>query len=106
MEFHANGFKTTLIFPKRYPNGQPVLSSVWREMTQELRELEGGFSEFPIQGEWRSGESDESKLYFISVRSLERVRQLQALVTRWRIPFQQEAMYFDYYPVHYELITK
>jgi hypothetical protein len=75
-------------------------------MTKELRELESGFSEVLVRGEWRNGEDDESRLYFITVPSLERVRQLQDLITRWRIPFQQDAMYFDYHPVRYELITE
>jgi hypothetical protein len=104
MQYEANGYKVTMIFPKRYRDGSSILASVWNEMTTELRELEGGFSEVPIKGEWRNGEDDESVMYFITVPDVERVQQLQAFVKRWRDPFGQEAMYFDYHPVHYELI--
>jgi hypothetical protein len=44
-------------------------------------------------------------MYFITVPTLERVNELLAFVKRWRHPFGQEAMYFDYHPVHYELIA-
>lgn len=105
MKYVANGYKVTMIFPKRYRDGTSILASVWNAMTTELRELESDFSELSIKGEWRIGEDDESIMYFITVPDLERVERLQNLVKRWRIPFGQEAMYFDYHPVRYELVS-
>ena len=104
MQYESNGYKVTMIFPKRYRDGTSILASVWNAMTTELRELESDFSEVTIQGEWRNGEDDESIMYFITVPSLARVQQLQVFVQRWRRPFGQEAMYFDYHPIHYQLI--
>jgi len=106
MKYEPNGYKVTMIFPKEYPDRTPISASVWNEMTTELRDLEGGFSEILIRGEWRNGEDDESRMYFITVPTLDRVRQLQELSRRWRRPFRQEAMYFDYHPVHYDLIAE
>jgi hypothetical protein len=105
MQYEANGYKVTMIFPKKYRDGTLIRASVWNAMTTELRELENDFSELAIKGEWRNGEDDESIMYFITVPTLERVNELQAFVKRWRHPFGQEAMYFDYHPVHYELIA-
>jgi len=105
MGYKANGYKVTMIFPKKYLDGSSILASVWNAMTNELRELESDFSEIPIRGEWRNGDDDESSMYFITVPTVERVGQLQDLVKRWRRPFGQEAMYFDYHPVHYELVS-
>jgi len=73
-------------------------------MTTELRELESDFTEIPVRGEWRSEADDDSRMYFMTVPTLERVDQLQQFVGRWRRPFKQVQMYFDYHPVHFELI--
>ena len=63
MEHRSNAYKVIMIFPKKYPSGNPVMASVWNAMTTELRELEGEFTEIEAGGEWR-GEKDDSCLYF------------------------------------------
>lgn len=73
-------------------------------MTTELRELEGDFTEVPIRGEWRSENDDDSRMYFLTVSDMDRVWALKKFVGRWRQPFRQSAMYFDYHPVRFELI--
>jgi hypothetical protein len=104
MQYEANAFKVTMIFPKKYPDGSPIRASVWSEMTTELRELESDFTEVPVKGEWRREEDDDSRMYFITVAAIGRVEALRDFVKRWRAPFGQEAMYFDYHPVRFELI--
>lgn len=106
MLYHANAYKVTLIFPKKYPDPDrnPIPASVWNAMYTQLRELESDFTEIPVRGEWRSEEDDESSMYFITVATLERVEQLRNFVKRWRSRFGQETMYFDYHPVHFELV--
>lgn len=91
-----------MIFPKRHPDGSPILASVWNAMTTELRELESDFTEIAVKGEWRHESDEESSMYFISVSTLERVEQLRKFVARSRTAFGQEKMYFDYHPVHFE----
>ena len=44
-------------------------------------------------------------MYFITVSTLERVEQLRNFVKHWRDPLGQETMYFDYHPVHFELVS-
>jgi hypothetical protein len=105
MQYQSNAYRVTMIFPKKYPDGSPVLASVWIAMANELRELESDFTEILIRGEWRSEEDDDSGMYFITVPTLERVEELRHFVKRWRSPFKQETMYFDYHPVHFELVN-
>jgi hypothetical protein len=102
MAYQSNAYKVTMIFPKKYPDGHPILASVWNAMTNDLRELEADFTEIPIAGEWRAEKDDDSKLYFITVPTLERVEQLREFARRWRRPLGQQKMYFDYHPVHFE----
>lgn len=106
MPYQANAYKVTMIFPKKYPdpNRNPILASVWNAMTTELRELEENFTEIPVRGEWKSQVDDDSSMYFITVATLERVEQLRKFIKNWRKPFGQETMYFDYHPVHFELV--
>ena len=106
MQYESNAFKVTMIVPKRYPDGSPIRASVWGEMTTELRELESDFTEVPVKGEWRREEDDDSRTYFITVSAIERVEGLRALLGRWRSPFRQAAMYFDYHPVCFELVEE
>lgn len=106
MEYHSNAYKVTMIFPKNYPDPDrgPISASVWNAMYTELRELEQNFTEIPVRGEWKSEVDDVSSMYFITVATLERVEQLRNFVKRWRNPFRQKEMYFDYHPVHFELV--
>ncbi|MBI1739967.1 MAG: hypothetical protein HYR57_03685 [Candidatus Koribacter versatilis] len=104
MPYEPNAFKVTVIFPKQYPVGSPILASVWNGMTTELRELESNFTEVPVRGEWRSEDDDDSRMYFITVSAVGRVQALRDFVARWRTPFRQQAMYFDYHPVRFELV--
>jgi len=104
MQYDANAFKVTIIFPKRYPDARPITASVWSGMTTELRELESDFTEVPLRGEWRSEDDDDSRMYFMTVSDIDRVEALQKFVGRWRLPFRQRAMYFDYHPVRFDLI--
>ncbi len=94
-----------MIFAKKYRDGSLILASVWNAMTTELRELESDFTEIRARGEWRSEEDDDSRMYFITVPTLERVEQLRNFVKHWRSPFGQETMYFDYHPVDFELVV-
>lgn len=105
MAYEANAFKVTIIFPKQYPDGRPIFASVWNGMTTELRELESDFAEVPARGEWRSEDDDDSRMYFITVSAVERVQALRDFVAWWRTPFRQQAMYFDYHPVRFELVA-
>ena len=105
MRFQSNAYKVTMIFPKKYPDGSPILTSAWFAMTNELRELESDFTEIPVRGEWRSEKDDESSMYFVIVSTLKRVEQLRDFVKRWRSPLGQAAMYFDYHPVRFELLS-
>lgn len=73
-------------------------------MTTQLWELESDFTEISVSGEWRSEEDAESRMYFLTVADTDRVEALRKFVTRWRQPFRQRAMYFDYHPVRFELI--
>lgn len=73
-------------------------------MTTELRELQTDFTEVRVRGEWRSEGDDDSHLYFMTVSDIDRVEALQKFVGRWREPFRQRAMYFDYHTVRFELI--
>lgn len=104
MQYHANAYKITMIFPKKYPDGSRIMTSIWDGMTGDLRELEADFTEIPVRGEWRGEGDDDSGIFFITVSTLERVEQLRNFVKRWRSPFGQQAMYFDYHPVHFELV--
>ena len=106
MQYISNAYKVTMIFPKRYPDGLPILASVWNAMTTELRRLESDFTEIPVRGEWRSEEDDHSGMFFLTLSTLERVEQLRNFVKNWRSPFGQETMYFDYHPVYFELVGK
>lgn len=105
MPYHSNAYKVTMIFAKKYRDGSPILASVWNAMTTDLRELESDFTEIRARGEWRSEEDDDSRMYFITVPTLERVEQLPNFVKHWRRPFGQETMYFDYHPVRFELVV-
>ncbi len=116
MEYHSNAYKVTMIFAMKYQAGRPNLASVWnamttelREMTTELREvvskLESGFTEIRARGEWRGEGDDDSRLYFITVPTLEGVEELRNFVKKWRTPFGQTTMYFDYHPVDFELVV-
>jgi len=49
MRFQSNAYKVTMIFPKKYPDGSPILTSAWFAMTNELRELESDFTEIPVR---------------------------------------------------------
>ncbi len=102
MAYQSNAYKVTMIFPKKYPDGHPISACVWNAMTNDLRELEADFTEIPIVGEWRAEKDDDSRLYFITVATVERVEQLREFAERWRRPLGQQKMYFDDHPVHFE----
>ena len=104
MKYRSNAYKVTVIFPEKYPDGNPIMESVWNAMTTELRKQEDGFTKTPASGEWR-GERDDSRLYFFTVPTFERVKNLQRFVERWCGPFRQETMYFEYQPVHVEFLV-
>jgi len=105
MQYRSNAYKVIMISPKKYQDGSPILTSVWIAMTTELCELESDFTQIPVRGEWRSEKDDDSSMYFITVPALERVEQLRNFVRKWRRPLGQETMYFDYHPVHFELVS-
>lgn len=109
MQYHANAYKVTMIFPQKFPDGNSISASVLNAMTTELCEIvagwKSGFTEIPVRGEWRSEKDDDSRMYFLTVSTLERVEQLRNFVRKWRKPFGQETMYFDYHPVHFELVS-
>ena len=93
-----------MIFPKKYKGGKAISASVLNAMNTELCGLESDFTKIPVGGEWRSEKDYDSSMYFITVPTLERVEQLRNFVKHWRSPFGQETMYFDYHPVHFELV--
>ena len=109
MQYHSNAYKVTMISPRNYPDGEKISASVLTAMTNELREKvaewKSGFTEITVRGEWRSVEDNDSRMYFITVSTLEQVEWLRNFVKHWRSPFGQETMYFDYHPVHFELVS-
>ena len=108
MQDQANAYKVTMIFPKKDPDGKKISASVLNAMTNELREKvaewKSGFTEIPVRGEWRSAKDDNNSMYFLTVSTLDQVEQLWSFVRKWRKPFQQETMCFDYHPIHFELV--
>ena len=108
MQYRSNAYKVTMIFPKKYKGGKTISASVLDAMTTEFREIvaswKSGFTEIPVRGEWRNEKDDDSSMYFLTVSTLDRVEQLRNFVRKWRDPLGQETMYFDYHPVHFELV--
>ena len=110
MQDHANAYKVTMIFVMEYEDGNLKLArACWNRMTNEFREKvtewKSGFTEITVRGEWRSVEDNDSRMYSITVSTLEQVEWLRNFVKDWRIPFGQKTMYFDYHPVHFELVS-
>jgi hypothetical protein len=72
MEYDANGYKVTMIFPKKYPDGTSILASVWNAMTTELRELEVISRKFPFEV---SGEARRTIKAFCTLLQFRRLNE-------------------------------
>lgn len=106
MSYVPNGFKVSFVIPKKSNAGSPFDACLWAQFGHELRGLQPGFTEIAGGGEWQGQHDPESVVYVISVRTEKEVDELRELLRRWRIPLEQEAMYFDCQLVYFELISE
>lgn len=98
----AGFLKVTLIFPITDNSGEPFDAEVWRWWQRALIEL-GDYTELGVgEGTFR-GHTDRNRIVVMVVppNALARIR---TFLKEARRQFKQDAMYFEYHPVEFELV--
>lgn len=71
----------------------------------ELTRILSGFTILGIVSGWWQHQSDENQWIVAVVQSMEQVDELRTFLKLARDRFTQDAMYFEWHPVHFELVT-
>lgn len=100
----TESLKVTLIFPLYGNDGEPFSREVWTWWRGEILRL-GDYTELGnAKGVYR-GHTDRNLVIFMIVEpsALDAIREFLAEA---RKRFEQDAMYFEYHPIQFELITE
>ena|SRR5579862_1814720 len=96
-----NAYKVTMLFPELGNDGRPFSASVWGWWLDQIISI-GLHHEFAANGIWRN--QPEAHRCIVMVIEQDKLPAVEAFLSEAKKRFAQEAMYFDYHPVHFELI--
>jgi hypothetical protein len=98
-------FRVTMFFPLRDNDGNAFEEEIWGWWRDELTNILSGFTDLGVVNGWWQGQSDQNKCIVAVVESAEKVDDLRRFLQSARKSFRQDAMYFEWHPVHFELVT-
>ena len=105
MNENKEHFKVTMFFPLRDNEGNTFEEETWEWWRDELTKLLSGFTDLGVVHGWWQGQSDQNQWITAVVESAEQVDELRRFLQSARQMFGQDAMYFEWHPVHFELVT-
>jgi hypothetical protein len=98
-------FKLTLFFPLRDNEGEAFEEVIWASWRNELTKLLSGFTDLGVVNGWWQGQSDQNQWIVAVITGTEQLDALRGFLQWARQVFRQDAMYFEWHPVHFELVT-
>jgi hypothetical protein len=98
-------FRVTMFFPLRDNDGNAFEEEIWEWWRDELTKTLSGFTDLGVVSGWWQGQSDQNQSIVAVVESAEQVDELRRFLKSARQMFRQDAMYFEWHPVHFELVT-
>lgn len=98
-------FKVTKFFPLRDNDGNAFEEEIWEWWRDGLTKTVSGFTDLGVVIGWWQGQSDQNRWIVAVVESAEQVDELRTFLKSARQMFRQDAMYFEWHPVHFELVT-
>ena len=98
-------FKTTMFFPLSDNEGNPFQEEVWEWWRDELTRLLSGFTDLGVVRGWWQGQSDQNQWVVAVVAGSEHLDDLRHMLRLARQMFRQDAMYFEWHSVQFELVT-
>lgn len=105
MSESAGHFKVTMFFPLRDNDGNAFEEETWEWWRDELTTLLAGFTDLGAVNGWWQGQSDQNQWIVAIVESAESMDGIRHFLKSARQMFRQDAMYFEWHPVHFELVT-
>jgi hypothetical protein len=97
-----SGYKLTLLIPLLDNAGGRFDAGTWLWWHHSLSSIVTGFTDMGMVRGWWRGYSDRHRHFTIVVSAMHEVDGIRELLREARSRFGQEAMYFEYHPVHFE----
>src|SRR5262245_59765309 len=97
-------FRVTMFFPLRDNDGNVFEEEVWEWWRDELTRILSWFTILGIVNGWWQHQSDQNQWIARVVQSEKEVDELRTFLKSAREMFTQDAMYFEWHPVHFELV--
>lgn len=97
-------FKVTMFFPLTDNDGNLFDEHTWGVWLDEITTLVAAFTDLGVVAGWWHGHSDQNRWILAVVGSQEEVGQLRHFVRRAKEWFRQNAMYFEWHTVRFELV--
>jgi hypothetical protein len=101
MLLDLNAYKVTMLFPIVANDGIPFSPETWDWWLDNILSI-GYFHESMTRGRWKDQSEDHRCV--VMIVSEEELPNLEAFLREARERFEQECMYFEAHPVHFELI--
>ena len=98
-------FKVTMFFPLHDNDGNEFEEETWGWWRDELTKLLSGFTDLGVVSGWWQGQSDQNQWVVGVFASDEQVNEIRSFLQSARKMFRQDAMYFEWHRVHFELLT-
>jgi len=93
-----------MFFPIRDNDQNLFDEDVWKWQRDEITRIVSGFTELGVVVGWWEGQFDQNKWIVAVVENMEIVDQLRIFLQKARHRFRQDAMYFEWHPVRFELV--
>ena len=98
-------FKVTMFFPLEDNEGKPFDPATWNWWHDRIKNLISGLTDLGIVDGWWQGRSDRNKWVITVVEGVTQLDELRRFLRLSRTRFRQDAMYFEWHQVYFELVT-
>jgi hypothetical protein len=97
-------FKVTMFFPLTDNEGNLFDQDTWGWWRDEITNVIAAFTDLGVVTGWWHGHSDRNRWILAVVRGEVEIAKLRNFLRRARLWFRQDAMYFEWHPVNFELV--
>ena len=104
MEQGRRYFKVTMFFPLTDNEGNLFDDETWSWWREEITRCLSAFTDLGVVAGWWEAHSDQNRWIVAVVATEEEVDKLRKFLQAARHRFRQEAMYFEWHEVRFELV--
>ena len=97
-------FKITMFFPLADNEGNAFDERTWDWWHDDIKNLLPGLTDLGVVNGWWQGQSDRNRWVVAVVEGMKQLDQLRQFLRLARKQFRQDAMYFEWHEVHFELV--